>query len=69
MMSHTHDPNTAPFDSTHHPALSLNAGFVDGLPVGMQIVGRRWDDATVLRVAYHIEQTLKPLQTEKIKGI
>uniref|UniRef100_A0A914URT9 Amidase domain-containing protein n=1 Tax=Plectus sambesii TaxID=2011161 RepID=A0A914URT9_9BILA len=61
--------NTAPFDSTHHPALSLNAGFVQGLPVGMQIVGRRWDDATVLRVAYHVEKALVPLQTEMIKKI
>jgi amidase len=43
--------NTAPFDITGHPAISVPAGLVDGLPVGMMIVGKRFDDATVLRVA------------------
>jgi amidase len=43
--------NTAPFDATGHPAISVPAGLVDGLPVGMMIVGKRFDDATVLRVA------------------
>ena len=48
--------NTAPFDSTGHPALSINAGFSEGLPIGMMIVGRHFDEATVLRVAYAYEQ-------------
>jgi len=43
--------NTAPFDITGHPAISVPAGLVDGLPAGMMVVGRRFDDATVLRVA------------------
>ena len=48
--------NTAPFNVTGHPALSINAGFSDGLPVGMMIVGRKFDDATVLNVAYAYEK-------------
>ena len=32
--------NTAPFDCTHHPAMSLPCGMVDGLPVGMMLVGK-----------------------------
>lgn len=48
--------NTATFDVTGHPACSVPAGLVDGLPVGMMIVGRRLDDATVLRVAHTFEQ-------------
>ena len=32
--------NTAPFDITHHPAMSLPCGMVDGLPVGLMLVGR-----------------------------
>ncbi len=44
-------PNTAPMDITGHPAISVPAGLVDGLPAGMMIVGKRFDDATVLRVA------------------
>lgn len=48
--------NTAAFDVTGHPACSVPAGVVDGLPVGMMIVGRHLDDATVLRVAHTFEQ-------------
>jgi amidase len=50
--------NTAPFDVTGHPACSVPAGFVDGLPAGMMIVGTRFDDATVLRVAHGYEQAV-----------
>ncbi|XP_020628361.1 uncharacterized protein LOC110065551 isoform X2 [Orbicella faveolata] len=48
--------NTGPFNVTGHPALSINAGFNDGLPVGMMIVGRKFDEATVLNVAYAYEK-------------
>jgi len=48
--------NTGPFNVTGHPALSINAGFCDGLPVGMMIVGRKFDEATVLNVAYAYEK-------------
>ena len=44
--------NTAPFDVTGHPATSVPAGLVDGLPAGLMIVGRHFDDATCLRVAH-----------------
>ena len=48
--------NTAPLDVTGHPALSVPAGFVDGLPVGMMIVGKHHHDATVLRVGHAFEE-------------
>lgn len=48
--------NTAPFDATGHPALSVPAGLVDGLPVGMMIIGKHFDDATVLRVGQAFER-------------
>jgi amidase len=47
--------NTAPLDVTGHPAISVPAGLVDGLPVGMMIMGKRFDDATVLKVANAFE--------------
>ncbi|HJQ45094.1 MAG TPA: amidase [Amycolatopsis sp.] len=50
--------NAAPFDVTGHPACSVPAGLVEGLPVGMMIVGRRFDDATVLRVAGAYERAV-----------
>ncbi len=46
---------TYPFNLTGQPAASVPCGFVDGLPVGLQIVGRWRDDATVLRAAAAFE--------------
>lgn len=48
--------NTCPFDITHHPALSVPAGTLDGLPVGVQLVGRHFDEATLYRVGRAVEQ-------------
>lgn len=50
--------NTAPFDVSGHPACSVPAGLADGLPAGMMIIGRHFDDATVLRVAHAFEQAV-----------
>ena len=43
--------NTGPFDVTGHPAITVPVGMSAGLPVGMMLIGRHWDDATVLRAA------------------
>ncbi|HVX29793.1 MAG TPA: amidase [Nitrolancea sp.] len=44
---------TAPFDVTGQPALSLPCGFSSsGLPIGLQIVGRDFEDGTVLRAGH-----------------
>jgi amidase len=50
--------NTCVTDVTGHPACSVPAGLADGLPVGMMIIGRHFDDATVLRVAHTFEQAV-----------
>jgi amidase len=44
--------NTSPFDVTGNPALSVPCGMSDGLPVGLMLVGRHFDDATVLRAGH-----------------
>ena len=48
---------TTPFDVTGGPALALPCGFTaDGLPLSLQIVGRPFDDATVLRAGHAFEK-------------
>jgi aspartyl-tRNA(Asn)/glutamyl-tRNA(Gln) amidotransferase subunit A len=50
-------PLTAPFNLTGHPAICLPAGFsANGLPLSIQLVGRAFDEAMVLRVAHAFEQ-------------
>ena len=49
-------PNTAPFDVTGHPALTVPCGMSEGLPVGMMLIGRMGDEATVLRAADAFQQ-------------
>ncbi|HWP41784.1 MAG TPA: amidase [Blastocatellia bacterium] len=48
--------NTCPFNVTGHPALNIPCGFSDGLPVGMMLIGRYWEDATLLRAGHAFEQ-------------
>ncbi len=38
------------------PGLSLPCGFSEGLPVGLQILGKQWDEETILKVGYAYEQ-------------
>nr|XP_054751262.1 amidase-like [Lytechinus pictus] len=47
--------NSIGFNLTGHPVLSVNAGFIDGLPVGLTLVGRHYDELTVFKVAQAIE--------------
>jgi len=39
------------------PAISIPAGYRNGLPVGVQLVGRRLEEGTLLKIAYFIERT------------
>ncbi|EFU38511.1 aspartyl/glutamyl-tRNA amidotransferase subunit A [Paenibacillus vortex V453] len=47
---------TIPVSLAGVPAVSVPCGFADGLPVGMQIIGKAFDESTVLRVAHAYEQ-------------
>lgn len=48
---------TIPFNVTGHPALAVPTGFyANGLPMGVQIIGRAFDEATVLRIGAAYEK-------------
>lgn len=50
-------PFTSPYNMTGQPAVSLPLHWTkDGLPVGIQLVGRPFEEATVLRVAAQVER-------------
>jgi amidase len=49
-------PFTAMFNITGQPAISLPLAWSDGLPIGVQLVARFGDEATLLRVAAQLEQ-------------
>jgi aspartyl-tRNA(Asn)/glutamyl-tRNA(Gln) amidotransferase subunit A len=56
---------TTPFNVTGGPALAQCIGYTpDGLPLSMQVVGRPFDDATVLRVA-HAYEAATPWRTRR----
>ena len=52
---------TVPYNMSEQPAASLNWTFsADGLPIGIQIIGRRFDDQGVLKLAHALEQMRPP---------
>lgn len=71
MKAHKHDPslgteervsrgwnmldNTAPFNMTGHPAINIPCAKSNGLPVGLMLVGRHFDDARLLQAAHAFE--------------
>jgi aspartyl-tRNA(Asn)/glutamyl-tRNA(Gln) amidotransferase subunit A len=54
------DAYTIPVNLAALPALSLSCGIVDGLPVGLQIIGRHWDEKTILGVGKIYEKAKQP---------
>ncbi len=51
--------NTAPFNATGHPSMSMPCGWIDGLPVGLMLTGRRFDERLLYRAASALEDQLK----------
>ncbi|MCY1457618.1 Amidase [compost metagenome] len=48
--------NTCVADVTGHPAMSIPCASSDGLPIGLQLVGRNFAEADIYRAAYAFEQ-------------
>ena len=64
-------PNTAVSNVTGNPDLTIPVAGGEGMPVGMSIVGRQWDEPTVLRVGRAYEKlaggfALSPMATARV---
>ena len=49
--------NTAPFDMTGHPSISVPCGKSEGLPVGLMLTGKHFDEMSLFRIADAFERT------------
>ncbi len=50
------DVDTVPINLAGIPSISVPCGFSDALPIGMQIIGKHFDEASILRTAYTFEE-------------
>jgi amidase len=48
--------NTPSFDVTYHPAMTLPCGWSDGLPIGMMLIARHFDESSIYRAAHAFER-------------
>lgn len=65
-VAYMNDALTIPVNLAGLPGMSINAGFVDGLPVGMQLIGNRFEEAKIYQAAYAFEQATRLF--EKVPG-
>jgi aspartyl-tRNA(Asn)/glutamyl-tRNA(Gln) amidotransferase subunit A len=50
------DVDTVPVNLAGVPSISVPCGFSNGLPIGMQVIGKHFDEAAILRAAYTFEE-------------
>jgi aspartyl-tRNA(Asn)/glutamyl-tRNA(Gln) amidotransferase subunit A len=62
------DVCTIPVNLAGLPGISVPCGFADGMPVGMQLIGKPLDEETVLRAAYTFEQATNFRQLAPLGG-
>lgn len=65
---YANDILTIPVNLAGIPAISLPCGLAEGLPVGLQIIGKPFDEATIYRVAHAFEQACGFQLTPSLKG-
>ena len=50
--------NCSPFNATGHPGISVPCGKVDGLPVGLMLIARHFQESVLLKLAHAFEQSI-----------
>ena len=50
------DVCTLPINIAGVPGISIPSGFAEGLPVGMQIIGKSFSEETLLKISYAYQQ-------------
>jgi amidase len=56
---HVSGASSSPAAIAGYPHITVPAGFVSGLPVGMSFFGRAWSEPTLIKLAYAFEQATK----------
>ena len=62
------DVDTVPINLAGVPSISVPCGFSNGLPIGMQVIGKHFDEATILRTAYTFEENTD-FHTKRPEGL
>ncbi|MGB8218554.1 MAG: Asp-tRNA(Asn)/Glu-tRNA(Gln) amidotransferase subunit GatA [Candidatus Methanoperedens sp.] len=62
------DVDTVPINLAGVPSISVPCGFSHGLPIGMQVIGKHFDEATILRTAYTFEENTD-FHTQEPEGL
>lgn len=66
---YANDVCTVPVNLAGLPAISVPCGLSEGLPVGLQIIGKAFDEATILRIAHAYETSTESIGTPELGGV
>ncbi|MEA1961656.1 MAG: Asp-tRNA(Asn)/Glu-tRNA(Gln) amidotransferase subunit GatA [Bacillota bacterium] len=69
LTEYMNDILTVPINLAGLPGMSIPCGFVEGLPVGMQLIGKAFDEGSIFRAAYAYEQNTDFHKAKPVLGV